>query len=49
MLTPPTWIVAPVGTAATETEVAPGAVNPFASFTVNWDGEAFDFAGIVNQ
>jgi len=26
----------------------PGAVNPFASFSVSWDGEVFDFASIAN-
>jgi len=27
----------------------PGALNPFSSFTVKWDGEVFDFAAIANQ
>ena len=27
----------------------PGALNPFATFTVSWDGETFDFAPIANQ
>jgi len=27
----------------------PGALNPFSSFTVKWDGETFDFAPIANQ
>jgi len=27
----------------------PGALNPFSSFVVNWDGETFDFAAIANQ
>jgi hypothetical protein len=27
----------------------PGAVNPFTSFSVSWDGEIFDFAAIANQ
>jgi hypothetical protein len=27
----------------------PGALNPFSSFTVNWDGEVFDYTAIANQ
>ena len=27
----------------------PGALNPFSSFTVKWDGETFDFTAIANQ
>lgn len=27
----------------------PGALNPFSTFAVNWDGETFDFAAIANQ
>jgi len=27
----------------------PGALNPFAGFSVSWDGEVFDFASIANQ
>jgi len=27
----------------------PGALNPFSTFTVNWDGETFDFAAVANQ
>ena len=27
----------------------PGALDPFSTFTVNWDGETFDFTAIANQ
>src|SRR5258708_11211812 len=30
-------------------DITPGALNPFATCTVKWDGETFDFSPISNQ